>query len=81
MGTTNLRLLDTGSSRVTKEFMNDLFDAFPNTIVLNTYGMTEIGGLISKFDPTKPEELEMQRKKPQSVGKVQHYIKWKVFLL
>lgn len=76
--TSSLRLVCTGSCLVTKNYMENLFRAMPTTIILNMYGMTEVGGMISRFDPTNPEEVEEQRKKPQSVGRVMHYIKWKV---
>lgn len=78
MDTSSAKVIATGASMVPKHLLEDLYKEFPTAKIVNSYAMTEVGAFICNFNPSIQEELEMQRKKPQSVGKIVPYLKWKV---
>lgn len=65
----SLKYIVTGGVPVFQKHFDVLNAAFPNATVFPIYGQTE-AGLISTFKADHPEDLELFKKNPLSVGKI-----------
>nr|CAH7754382.1 unnamed protein product [Callosobruchus chinensis] len=72
----SLKTLLTGSSHVSAQVMQETIDAFPDAVVKNGYGQTEIAGFASLFN--RPEQRILQKKKLTSCGKIFRTVQWKI---
>ncbi|KAJ8967845.1 hypothetical protein NQ314_002607, partial [Rhamnusium bicolor] len=78
VNTSNLKYFVNGGSTVTKKLVDDLNEALPHSVIINGYGLTEMTGVITTFNPGIPEDVEMQIRKPHSCGKMNPRFVWKV---
>nr|CAH7753043.1 unnamed protein product [Callosobruchus chinensis] len=72
----SLKVLWTGSCPVIAKQLIEVMTAFPGTFVLNMYGQTELAGAIACI--TDPSDYDLQKKKPDTVGKILSQYKWKI---
>ncbi|XP_045463881.1 bacitracin synthase 1-like [Harmonia axyridis] len=64
----SLKLLMIGGVTLPNEINFRLRKIIPNTLIVQTYGLTESCGMILVFDLGKPEEVEWFKNKPDSCG-------------
>ncbi|XP_056648186.1 uncharacterized protein LOC130452776 [Diorhabda sublineata] len=67
-----------GSCAVPLKLMTSLFEILPHAKIVQGYGQTEAGSLITMFNVTSPEEYALQLKKPLSCGKMLKGFQWKI---
>lgn len=65
-----LRLFVTGGGPVKAYHLDYAREMFPNTAVFQMLGMTEASGLLATFSVRDPESLALQKKYPESCGKI-----------
>ncbi|XP_018564721.1 4-coumarate--CoA ligase 1 [Anoplophora glabripennis] len=76
--TSSLKHMATGSAPVTKKLMDELREALPSAAVVQCYGQSEALGMIASFNIGDPKEMELQKIKPLSSGKVLPKYNWKI---
>ncbi|XP_045473075.1 luciferin 4-monooxygenase-like isoform X2 [Harmonia axyridis] len=67
--TSTLKLLGTGGAALREIVFIALRQIFPNCLVFQGYGQTEVGGLLVKWATKDPEDLALLHVKPSSCGR------------
>lgn len=65
-----LTTLVVGGGYIAAEQVKALMKKMPGTNIFNIYGLTEAHGALTAFDVEDPEEKEMMRSNPKSVGRL-----------
>lgn len=66
----NLSTILTGGNGIFKEQMLELRHQFPGVNLTIIYGMTEISGVLTTFNPRNSKDVLLMKKKPTSCGKL-----------
>ncbi|KAJ8947580.1 hypothetical protein NQ318_010092 [Aromia moschata] len=74
----SLKVLLVGGYSVGSQMIDGLRAIMPNINIINGYGQTEAPSLISRFDPTNPEDVKLMIQKPGSCGRIIPMLQWKV---
>ncbi|KAL3275023.1 hypothetical protein HHI36_019795 [Cryptolaemus montrouzieri] len=74
----SLRTLMCGGSTLPPDILSTLTKIYPEVLIFQVYGLTEIGGIAIAFNMYNPIHREWQFKKPESCGTVINGIWYKI---